>query len=323
MEKISNYPIYVLPLSLITSEHIDKLLEDAAPESLFIDYKSKLYGATDSEKVQLLKHVCGFLNANGGLLIFGINEVGGRPISAPGLEVIPEHTIQTMQVLVHECIEPPPAALELRVLRYRGALLLLLSVAKSLNRPHAVNFQKHQRFYTRFGSSTVPMSMHEIRDRFWESSLARMQAFPGSHLAPVNTDFIKALYNLVTNGDSDKALRTLLEYIAEANTMLESRNSDFNAFFFDSHGYLCTTEKLQDFALCEAKANTYFKGVVEKIGDAINQIRMLLSFLEKVGKLSSETLTNIERINSSHQGDVSYESLIVELEQLLNSLKRN
>lgn len=323
MEKISNYPIYVLPISLITPEHIDKLLEDEAPESLFLDYKSKLYGASDSEKVQLLKHVCGFINANGGLLIFGIHEVGGIPISAPGLEVIPEHTIQTIQVLVHECIEPPPAALELRVLPYRGVLLLLLSMAKSLNGPHAVNFQKHQRFYTRFGSSTVPMSMHEVRDKFWESSLVRMQAFPGSHLAPANTDFIQELYNLVANGDSDEALKILLNYIVEANAVVGSRDSNFNAFFFDADGRLCTTEKLQDFALWEAKANTYFKGVVNKIGDAINQIRMLHSFLEKADKLSTETLTNIERINSNYQGDVSYQSLIFELEQLLNSLKRN
>lgn len=104
---------------------------------------------------------------------------------------------------------------------------------------------------------------------------------------------------------------------------MESRDSNLNTFFFDADGHLCTTEKLQDFALFEAKANTYFKSVVDKVGEAINQMKMLLSFLEQADKLSTETLTSLKRIHSYHHGDVSYQSLIAELEQLLNSLKRN
>lgn len=62
------------PLNELTFDDIKKLKDDKIPESKVLDYKRE-----EIEKKALMKHVCGFANANGGFLIFGIEEDDSKP----------------------------------------------------------------------------------------------------------------------------------------------------------------------------------------------------------------------------------------------------
>ena len=74
-------PIFVRSVGQIAEEMILDLIHRKVSESRFLDYKREAYGLTDSEKFKLLKHICGFANASGGVIVFGVEEENEIPVN--------------------------------------------------------------------------------------------------------------------------------------------------------------------------------------------------------------------------------------------------
>ena len=64
-------------LDQITEAALRKLCDDRCPESNSLDFKRELPGNSDKDKQELLKDVCALANADGGDLVYGIEEVAG------------------------------------------------------------------------------------------------------------------------------------------------------------------------------------------------------------------------------------------------------
>ncbi len=62
----------------LTEEHIGRALGAGVEEAQDLDFKREMYGGSDRDKRDLATDVAAIANANGGLLIIGIDEEDGR-----------------------------------------------------------------------------------------------------------------------------------------------------------------------------------------------------------------------------------------------------
>lgn len=72
--------LFTKRITEIELQDIENLIHDQEPESKFLEYKSEM--ENKEEKNIIIKAVCGFANANGGLFIYGLEEDENKnPIS--------------------------------------------------------------------------------------------------------------------------------------------------------------------------------------------------------------------------------------------------
>ena len=74
--------IYDKNINNIELEDINNLITEKVPEDKFLEYKGQL---DNGEKDKILKTVCGFANADGGLFIYGLKEENGDPKEITGV----------------------------------------------------------------------------------------------------------------------------------------------------------------------------------------------------------------------------------------------
>ncbi len=320
--KHSLQPVFLIPLRDIERAHIDLLLANRVRESRYLDYKSELYGWTDEGKIQLLKHVSGFANTGGGLLIFGVLEENEEPIDICGVTVGEEH-IRKIRMLIHEGIQPTLSDVEVRALAHPRGHLLLLRVPMGFEPPYMVAYKNHHRFYRRFDADTLPMTVHEIRKAYERSSIDSMgQLKLRQPVAPFNHEFLIELHNTLQR-DTGHAQTLVIDYIRRANAELNSRHSDLNAIAVSDEGELSTSPAAQRYAMCLAKSNTYLDRSLKAIDKAVDSLALLYSFVSETGELmeaeQSPTLSLL--VQRKHEADKEYDELVDALERLVDTLR--
>ncbi|KAB2894790.1 MAG: ATP-binding protein [Chlorobi bacterium] len=78
------------PLTDVTSEDIQALIQDRAPESRHLEFKRQPPNSSDTEMTRFLLTVAAFANAGGGYLVYGINaEADGADQGGTASEVVP------------------------------------------------------------------------------------------------------------------------------------------------------------------------------------------------------------------------------------------
>jgi hypothetical protein len=197
----------------VTLSDIDRLVAGAVPESLHIDYKEKLHLNTRDEKKEFLRDVTAFANAEGGLLIYGIEEdrdSGGKPtgipVSASGTTLENrDGDVLSIEHLLRDGIDERLPSYELQKLPVSGnEHVVLIRVPASLRSPHMVVLGGERRFYVRMNGGKQDMSTAQLRDAvlktqsleerirsFIEDRVARLSKMSGSyafsvlHLIPV------------------------------------------------------------------------------------------------------------------------------------------
>ena len=104
----------ILSPDLLDPAYLTRLIVGKIPESLFLDYKRDLNIETHAEKKEFLADISSFANAEGGVIIFGIEEERTEtPINSgiPGQIVgIPNERIDSVTLAIEDlnknCIEP-------------------------------------------------------------------------------------------------------------------------------------------------------------------------------------------------------------------------
>ncbi len=326
------YPIFSLPIELITNDNIDDLFKYKIGESAFLDYKSELYGLNDSDKIKMLKHITSFANSNGGLIIFGIREEMGKPVEVTGVDV-DDNYYDSLQSLVYECIEPTIMNLEMKLIDYRNKNLFLISIPNSDDKPHMFHYQKHREFYFRYGNKSIPMKYEDIKESFLDLS-SRNISYLKSNLSsnnplhhPFNEKFLIHLYNSITDNKIEYSKQLIELYIHEVNNTLKQRDSNFNAIIKNNDKRLVTNESLRDYALMLAKANTYYGAFKRDAESLLGSLKMFLHFMERLRVLLAQpSITKLLKqglIKEKHTNDLCYEELIEGLGVLYKSLKTN
>lgn len=153
---------------------LQELVQVEVPESLRLEYKSEIYGNSDSDKRELLKDVSSFANAHGGHLILGIQEANGIATKLVGVKCDdPDAEILRMVQILRSGIEPVISGTQIKALPLdKDRCAFLLRIPRSWNPPHRVIAKNINRFYMRHSAGIHEPSIEELRILFSQSSTA-------------------------------------------------------------------------------------------------------------------------------------------------------
>jgi hypothetical protein len=160
-------------LASITLDDLRGLLENEVSESLNLDYKRELNLDGRDDRKEFLRDLSSFANAQGGLLIYGMDEerdVDGKPTGIPKevagfAESNPDSLVQKIEHIIKDGIEDRLPSYDLYLLAVdTGRIVLMIRIAPSVRAPHMVVYGGERRFFARTNSGKQEMSVTQIRD---------------------------------------------------------------------------------------------------------------------------------------------------------------
>jgi len=176
-------------LESITEADLQPLLADEVAEGKAIEYKQSLPDNTDESKREFLADVSSFANAAGGHLIFGILEDKGVPVEICGLPGIdPDAEVLRLENLMRDNIEPRILGAAMRPIPLSTSdVVIVVRIPRSWAQPHAVNYVKHWRFYSRNSAGKYALDVSEVRAAFAlsETLADRVRTFRAQRLSKI------------------------------------------------------------------------------------------------------------------------------------------
>ncbi|RQO53294.1 hypothetical protein DBV14_14775 [Variovorax sp. KBW07] len=151
----------------MTAEEILSLIEDRTQESLYLEFKrGDSLGRQNNQRVELLKDVTGFANADGGRIIYGIAE--SRPVdgiaAADSLAPLADPTItrEWLSSTIHDHASPRFHDFDIEEIAVEGGRVLVVDI-KAAGTAHQT-LLGDLRYYQRAGVTTRPLEDFRIRD---------------------------------------------------------------------------------------------------------------------------------------------------------------
>lgn len=150
-----------------TAASIKRLVENSIEEGQSLEFKAMLPDRSDRGKAELLKDVVGLANADGGSIIYGIEEKAGAAHRLAGLvcEDVDLEQRRILQILESQ-IEPPISNIRIDWIDVEGAKICSLFVPNSLSKPHRYTQNGHSKFVVRNHTHVSEMSYSQIEDTF-------------------------------------------------------------------------------------------------------------------------------------------------------------
>lgn len=138
--------IYEKNITDIELEDINNLITEKQIENKYLEFKSQM---TDWENDNILKTVCGFANADGGLFIYGLKEQNGEASEITGVSLDGkswDDKKRQIQDIIAGNIEPR-LNVEINIIYLDNTdVIILIKVPKSWNPPHCVKNKKNRIF---------------------------------------------------------------------------------------------------------------------------------------------------------------------------------
>ena len=177
------------PIDQITEADIISLKENKVPEGKQLDYKEKIPGNSDKEKVEFLRDISSFANASGGYLIFGIEEKGGLPYEISGIQIENfDKTKQQFENSLRDNVKPRiPGIIIKSVPLQNSKIVIVIYIPQSWSRPHVVERDRHWRFYSRNSVGHYPLDVSELKAAFLmsETFADRLRDFRNARLGNI------------------------------------------------------------------------------------------------------------------------------------------
>ena len=158
--------IYEKNITDIELEDINNLITEKQIENKYLEFKSQM---TDGENDNILKTVCGFANADGGLFIYSLKGQNGEASEITGVSLDGkswDDKKRQIQDIIAGNIEPR-LNVEINIIYLDNTdVIILIKVPKSWNPPHCVKNKKNRIFFIRRDGRTDPMEYEELRRMF-------------------------------------------------------------------------------------------------------------------------------------------------------------
>ncbi len=165
----------------LTLADLHRLVEDAVPESLTLDYKEDASLTGKEGKRDFVTDVSALANTSGGVLVVGVPELRddkgrktGLPQEIAGIETTtPDEYVRAAESLLQSTVDPPLTGLEIQPVPTRnGKFAFVIAVPRSFRAPHAVQLGDGGRIMIkrRGNGGNYPVAMQELRGMFLESS---------------------------------------------------------------------------------------------------------------------------------------------------------
>lgn len=159
------------PIDTIDEAILQALVDNHVAERRNLEFKRDVPGRNDEQIKEFLADVTSLANAQGGDIIYGIEDESGVAASLPGIEVEDHDT----EILRLESSLQANVAPRLTGVRTHWAPLangkgaIIMRVPGSLIAPHRVIYKNSGRFYGRNSRGKYEMDVHELRLAFTQS----------------------------------------------------------------------------------------------------------------------------------------------------------
>jgi len=173
----------MLPLSIekINEALLLELCEEGCPESQTLEFKRELPGKLEQDKHELCKDVVALANAEGGDLVYGIEEKDGVANKIVSISTEDgDATERRIRQVLDAGIEPKIHGLRIQQISVSEGYVLILRVPASYDGPHCIrtdkNSKQQRRFVMRNGTMISDMSYDQIRGAFDRTATLAEQA---------------------------------------------------------------------------------------------------------------------------------------------------
>lgn len=164
-------------LDRIDEALLQKICQDGCPESSTLEFKRDLPGNSDKDKHEICKDVAALANADGGDLVYGVDEKAGVAAALSPLTTEPaDAAIRRITQVLDAGIEPRIQSIKIQHVEIAGGYAVVLRVPSSFDGPHCVRTNSNRRFVMRNGTGVVDMSFDQVRGAFDRTATLAEQA---------------------------------------------------------------------------------------------------------------------------------------------------
>lgn len=166
----------MLPKKLeeLTPEYIQSLEGKEVNESKYLDYKTKLWGKSKSEKKEMLKDISAFANSGGGDIVIGIKETKGLDEYSKKLEVVGiddfdlDSEILSIESSLGDNLRPrlPKRVDFKRIDMPSCGAIFVIRIYRSWISPHMVTLDRSNKIYGRNNGGVILMDVDQMREAF-------------------------------------------------------------------------------------------------------------------------------------------------------------
>jgi len=185
-----------------TPDQIQSLIDNEVAEGKNLEYKFELPGGSREERVEFLADVSSFSNTSGGSILYGILSENGVAIENPGIENQDlDQAILRMENMIRDSISPRITGIQIMpVAANEARSVLVMSIPKSFNSPHVVDFQGHWRIYGRNSAGKYQLDIGELRTAFegTQNRIFRIRDFRAQRLLDIKSQ--NTPVRLLSNG---------------------------------------------------------------------------------------------------------------------------
>jgi hypothetical protein len=167
------------PLDEWEASDVLALVAEKIEEGQRLEYKRQLDLETPKKRSEAAKDVSGLANAQGGLLIYGVEEEeleDGRRIPARSTPLADGDVRSRLEDVLDSAVHPALNFEARQIDAEGGGYFLVVRTFPRLGVPHMVDGYGEMRCYVRVGLKTRPMEQHELAAAFAEAARSESRA---------------------------------------------------------------------------------------------------------------------------------------------------
>jgi len=156
------------PIDAIDESALRRLIDNQVAEGRNLEFKRELPGGNDEATREFLADVTAFANAQGGDIVYGLEEVNGAAADLPGVEADdPDAAILRLEGKLQTGVDPRLIGVRTQwVPLVNGRGVLVLRIPGSLSAPHRVTYRGGARFFGRNSRGKYELDVHDLRHAF-------------------------------------------------------------------------------------------------------------------------------------------------------------
>lgn len=216
------------PLHQITEGFLSQICTEQWSETQTLEFKSILPLNEEENRQEFRKDVCALANAEGGDLVFGISDKGGRAQAIhaiTGCDVDP--TKRRLRQILESKVEPRIHGIQIHACPIdAGGFVLVLRIPSSFESPHRCGPITEHRFVIRNDTATTDMTYDHLRNAFGR----------GTTLLEKAAEFRMRRVDQIENGKSPKRLAkssTMVAHIIPLNGLAGRTDVDIEGLISD------------------------------------------------------------------------------------------
>lgn len=222
------------PLDEWEASDVLALIEEQIEEGQRLEYKRQLDLETPKKRSEAAKDVSGLANAQGGLLIYGIEEKtleDGRRLPVKATPLADGNARSRLEDVLDSAVHPALNFETRQIEAEDGGYFLVVRAFPRLGVPHMVDGYGEMRCFVRVGLRTRPMEQHELSAGYAEAARSESRAVERLERLPliVRPEGV-ALESSDTNREPGPWLGVLALPVDAPDPLLPMLNADSRAF---------------------------------------------------------------------------------------------